>query len=183
MGYGDYLKTGFEILKLDRKAMSSAASDEEATKWGVVTVVLTYLILGLLSAFVLAAATFGLAAFAGPILLVAYPIMGLVGLFIGSGVVYLVAKLFGAQGTYMGLVRPFGLASMINVLSFIPVVNFLVGIWVLVVSVVTISETQRLSIGKAIGVVVVLIVLAFLLSMLLAGALLVNLLGGAALAS
>ncbi len=183
MGYVDYLKKGFEILKLDRKTISEVASDQEATKWGVVTVVLTYLILGFLFAFLLTAVTLGMGAIAGPFLLVVYPIMGLVGLFLGAGVVYLVAKLFGGQGTYMDLVRTFGLISMANVVSFIPLVNFLVGIWLLVVAVITISETQKLSVGKAVGVIVVLAVLGVLLSVLLAGAFIATLLGGAALAA
>lgn len=178
MSYVDYLKQGFEILKLDRKAISSAANDEEATKWSILTVVLTQVVVALLVTFVFAAATLGLGLVAGPVLIITMPIMALVGLFVGIGIVYLVAKLFGGQGTYMGLLRPTGLASYVTVISAIPIIGMLASIWAVVVSVVTISETQKLSIGKSIGVVVVIGVVLFLLMMILTALFAVTLLGG-----
>ena len=168
MGYIDYLKTGFEILKLNRSAISSAAKDSEATKWSILTVVLTYLVVGLIVG-LLFTTLMPLPGVTGSAIIIFYPIIGILGLFIGSGIWYLVAKLFKSEGEYMSLVRPLGLASMINVLSFIPFVSLLVSIWSLVVVVVTVSETQRLDTLKSVFVVLIPLVVLFLLSLVLGG--------------
>ena len=180
MEYFEYLKKGFEILKLNRSVISDVADDSNATKWSVLTVGLTGVVLGLLIALFasIISPLFGAAVGFGAI--VTYPIVYLVSLFVGSGVLYLVAKLFGGQGSYMGLVRAWGLASFVNVLSFIPIVNILVLVWSLVAGVVTLSETQRLSIGKAIGVYVVISVVLGILTLLLSLLFAVSLFSGLA---
>ena len=77
----------------------------------------------------------------------------------------------------------FAVDSSTHRFIFIPIVNILVLVWSLVAGVVTLSETQRLSIGKAIGVYVVISVvlgiLTLLLSLLFAASLFSGLAAGA----
>jgi|SRR3989344_1339236 len=168
MSYVDYLKSGFEILKLNRKEISNVAKDEKATGWGILTLVLTGAVVGLLATLL----TLGLGAF----LIVLYPIMMVVGLYIGAGILYLVSKIFGGNGTYMGLVRPSSVSSYISILGLIPFVGFLAGIWNIVVWVVTVSETQKLSVGKSVAVVLIPMIIIGVLAILLFAALFASLL-------
>lgn len=175
MGYVDYLKQGFEILKLNRSAMSSAAKDEEATKWGILTVILA----GVISGLILTAFTFGL----GFVSIITTPIAYLIGLFVGIAILWIVSKIFGGTGEYMGLLRPLALASMLWILSIIPVIGFLAGIWGLVVAIFAVAETQNLSIGKAVATVIIPMIIIWVIALLIVGAALFALFGASAMAA
>lgn len=163
MSYVNYLKKGFEVLKLNRKVISALSKDREATKWGVVTIILVNLTISFFLAFLITILTLGLGIFFSWIIVLVLPIVGLIGAYIGVGIFYLLAKLFGGKGTYMGLFRPLAMANMIYILSFIPLINYLLFIWYLVVSVVTISETQKISPGKAVAVILIPIIISFII--------------------
>ena len=71
----------------------------------------------------------------------------------------------------MELFRPLAIANMLYILSIVPLLNYLIGIWYIIVSIVAISETQKISIGKAVAVVLIpigiLMVLAFVTAIVL----------------
>lgn len=171
MSYLDYLQKGFEILKLNKKIISKVSKDQEATKWGLITTLLVYLIMGFILAFFITLFTLGFGILFAWIIILVMPILAIIALYLSVGVFYILAKLFGGKGTYMELFRPLALANLIYILSIIPLVNYLIGIWYIIVSVVAISETQKISTGKAVAVVLIpiaiLMVLAFVLAFFL----------------
>ena len=168
MGYFDYLKTGFEIVKLNRREISNAANDEQATRWSMLTVVLVAVVYSVLAGLIGAAvgsmfgSLFGKGAALGSAfglgIFVFQLVATLVMFFLMAGILVLVSRMFGSQGSFMNLVRPLGLAYPLNILSLVPLLGILASIWSLVVMAVTVSETQKLSIGKSIGVLVISIV-------------------------
>lgn len=163
MAYIDYLKKGFEILKLNKKVISKVSKDQEATKWGIVTTLLVYLLVSFILAFFITLFTLGFGILFAWIIILVMPILAIIALYLSVGVFYILAKLFGGKGTYMELFRPLALANMIYILSFVPMVNYLVSIWYIIVSVVAISETQKISTGKAVAVVLIPIILLIII--------------------
>lgn len=92
--------------------------------------------------------------------------------FIGTGILYLIAKAFGGTGTFLAqcytfllIGVPLGIVS--DLISLIPILGLLVafalGIYGIVLQVFAVMAVHRLSGGKATGVVLIPVGLAFLL--------------------
>lgn len=149
------------IVTLDVSAYTEVAEDEAATGPAFLVAMATALLSGLGTAFTTDG--FGIGSALGAALIGA-PI----GLLIGSGIFFLIGKLFGGQGEYIGLLRAFGHASAPQALGIIPVIgSFVGGIWSIVCFVIAVREIHKISTGLAVVVVlipaVVLVGLLFLL--------------------
>lgn len=90
-----------------------------------------------------------------------------IGLAIGAGILFVISRLFKAQGGYIQLFRSLGYAYAPTALGIIPVVGGLVGgIWSVILAIRAVKETQSVSQGAAIAIVLIpvaiLVILAFL---------------------
>jgi hypothetical protein len=160
MSYGEYLKTAFQIIKLDRQAIARVSKDSKATKWGIITVILA----GLISGILVTLFTLG---FGAPALL-AFPLLFFISIFVSTAILFIISKLFGSKGTYIGLFRPLSLGSLLNAVIMIPLIGSIASIWSIVITIVSVSETQKLSTGKATAVVLIPIILAIIIAFILA---------------
>ncbi len=148
------------ILKLDVEAIREAAGDEELTASAVIVVAIAGV----------ASAIGTLHIFPG---ILTNPIMTVVGSFIGVGILFLLAKLFGGTGNFLSYYRPLGLAYALQWVAVIPVAGsflaMITGIWMTVVAIVVTREVHGFSTGKAALVVLIPVILLMILVMMLVG--------------
>jgi len=154
MSFGDYLKKGWEVVKLNQKAIEELAQDDKAfgPAIGVVAISGVCMAIGMLQ----------------PLGIIYMPIVRVIGFFIFAGIVHFVAKsFFGGQGEFKQFAAPVGCATLITWVSVIPLVGIplgvLAGLWVLVPAVLTLEKTYGLERGKAIITVAIPVVLALIL--------------------
>jgi len=154
MGFGDYVKRGIEIVKLDSSAVMHASRDANAFSMGL----LVLLIAGIASA-IGQLNLFGI---------IINPIGTIIGAFVWVGILHIFALLFGGRASYSELFRPLALAMVLNWITVIPLLGvflgFLAGVWQIVVSVVAVENVYRLSRGKAIAVVLIPLAMLFILA-------------------
>lgn len=179
MGFVDYVKQGWEIVKLNERAMSRVASDADATKMGLLFLVIAGI-----------ASTIGTLTILAILPVIVTPIITIIAYAIIIGVFHILAKLFGGNGQYTGLFRVLSVGSVLSWIAVVPVIGaFLVGIaglWSIVVSVVAVRTVHKVSTGKAVAVVLIPIIIIAILAAIIAAALiaaLAGLFGGAALLS
>jgi len=169
----EYLKSALKIIKLDRKTISEISSDKNATKFAVLVLIITSFfssLIGLLlfpDSYKIVADTFPFISIIDSWFnLIISPILSLVFLFVWAVILNLFGKWLGSHGSYMGLFRIFGFTSILSIFSRIPIINFLVSIWFIVIIVVTISENYKLTTGKAFLVYIMPIVMLTVLFIL-----------------
>jgi hypothetical protein len=165
MSFGDYLKKGWEVVKLNAQAIQDLAQDEKAfgPAIGIVAISGVCWAIGTIQ----------------PFGIIYLPILRLIGFFIFTGIVYFVATTFlGGSGGFKALFSTVGCAALITWVAIIPpppmslMLGILAGIWLLVVSVVTVQKVYGLDLGKAIiavaAPIVILIILALIFGLILA---------------
>jgi hypothetical protein len=108
-------------------------------------------------------------------------VLSVVGLFIGAGILFLISRLFKGQGEYINLFRGLGFASAPQVLGIIPVIGALVGgIWSIVLAIRAVKETQQVTDGAAIAIVLIPVAVLVVLGVIFGSILALSMLGGAA---
>lgn len=159
-GLGDVFKNALEVVKLKDDAIGKVAKDESATGMTVVLVAVVSLVVAVIgyfmSMFVLGAlgSAFGLpglgaAAGMGIIQVVFAPIGAIIGLFIMTGIFFLSCLVLGGKGKYMEMFRPLGHAYVLQLISWIPIVSFVVAIWNIVVMVKVFKVVHQFTTGRA----------------------------------
>ena len=79
-----------------------------------------------------------------------------VGLAIGTGILWLIGKLFSGKAEFMQMFRPLGYAYAPSALSIVPFIGGLVGgIWSLVCAVIAVRESEEVSTGSAVAIVLI----------------------------
>ena len=125
-------------------------------------------------------------------------VLGPLGLLIGAGIIYLVARMLGGQGPFSGLFSTLAYAAVptllvapitvvLNLLgpalaALSGLLGFAVGIWTIVLYVIAIQESMALTTGRAIAALLIPLVVVVLLICLVAvviGVLIASALGGA----
>jgi hypothetical protein len=92
-----------------------------------------------------------------------------VGLAIGAGILWLVSRLFGATGSFESLFRSLGFAAAPSALGIIPFLGGLVGgIWSLILAIRAVKETQSVSDGAAIAIVLIPAAIVFVIGLVVA---------------
>lgn len=163
MQFSEALRSGIEIVKLNRTAIRQTADDPRA-----------------FSPAVLITALVGIAMWLSPPLrihgIVTGPLWALACLFAGAAVLHFMAVLLGGHGQYMGLLRALGVGRVLGWARLIPVVGTIVDLWSLVIAVVALEELYGLDRTMAIlavvipaAVMLVLGLLAFLFGLMAAG--------------
>jgi len=91
-------------------------------------------------------------------------IFGAIFSFIGAGILHLIAQqFFEGKGAYEGVYRTVAYAGVVNLLTWIPVVGFLAGLYGLYLQIVGLEKVHKITAGQA--VVTVLIAFAIYLIM------------------
>jgi|FLYL01.1.fsa_nt_gi hypothetical protein len=109
---------------------------------------------------------------------------GAIGLFIWTGIVFLVGRLFKGQADYMQLLRGIGFSAAPYALAIVPVIGGLVGVvYSLIIQIRAVREINRVSDGAAAATVLIPFAVIFLLVLLVAFTLIAALIGLADAAS
>lgn len=159
MSFGDYLKRGWEVIKLNAEAIQELADDEKAfgPAVGIVAISGVCWAIGALQ----------------PLGIIYGPILRLVGFFLFTGIVHFVATTFlGGSGEFRSFFSPIGCATLITWISVIPLLGvplgFLAGLWLLVPSVLAVEKLYGLDRGRAIIAVITPIVIFLILAAIFA---------------
>jgi hypothetical protein len=100
-----------------------------------------------------------------PVILILAPIS----LIINSGILYIIAKLFGGKGDFELQTFRFGYFGYpIVIINSIPIINIFAALWALLISFFIIKETHKVSDLRAIAVILVPIVIAIIIGIIIA---------------
>lgn len=157
--FGEYFKSALNIIKLDRRSILEISEDENATKLAIVIALILAFISSLLLLLIYKDMYFGIAQFLPKISLwynlIIVPIFSLMMLFLWTGILHLASKIFRSSGNYIGLFRVFGFASLLSIFTWIPLLGVIISLWSFVITVVSISEVEKLTTGKAFFVLLI----------------------------
>jgi hypothetical protein len=160
MSFADYLKKGWEVVKLNGQAIQELADDKKAFGPAIGIVAIS-------------GACWAIGAF--QFLGIIYgPIIRVIGFFIFTGIVHVVAGvLFGGKGEFKQFFSPIGCATLITWIAIIPVIGpfffgWLAGLWLLVPSVLAVERIYGLDRAKAIISVLAPVVLGLIVFGILA---------------
>jgi hypothetical protein len=149
MRFVESLKEGLELIKLNREAYPRVAGNPAAFSWALLITALAGVAGGL------SPGSIGSAGFLW------MPVVAVIGLFVGSAIIHVLAGLFGGKGDLTGLIRILGLSNLLGWAGIIPFVGWLVSLWIYAVLFVSLREHYKLDALKA--VIVMLIPLAVLM--------------------
>lgn len=138
------------VLKLDDPAFGEIANDDRATTQAIAITALAAVIGNLTSeGNFLANILIGI-------------IVAPIGLYIWTGIIYLVGKMFGGQGTYSQLLRPIGYSGAPFALGIVPVIGGLAGlVYSAIIQVRAVTQVNQVSQGAAIATVLIPMAILF----------------------
>jgi hypothetical protein len=165
------------VLKLEAGVFQEIGADPAATVQAIIVVVVASLIGGL--GVLIGPGDFGFGSW------ILSGLFSVVGLAVGAGILYLLSRMFKAQGDYMSLFRSLGYASAPQALSIIPIIGGIVGvIWSIILAIRAVKETQNVGDGTAVAIVLIPAAIVFVIVLILVLAVGMAILGlGAAAAS
>lgn len=165
------------VLKLEAGVFQEIGADPAATVQAIIVVVVASLIGGL--GVLIGPGDFGFGSW------LLSGLFSVVGLAVGAGILYLLSRMFKAQGDYMSLFRSLGYASAPQALSIIPIIGGIVGvIWSIILAIRAVKETQNVGDGTAVAIVLIPAAIVFVIVLILVLAVGMAILGlGAAAAS
>lgn len=130
-------------LQLQPAVYQEIAADEAATGQAVAVAAVAGLIGNLT----------GSGSFLGRV--IAGAVGAVIGLFIWTGIIFLIGKLFQGQGTYIQLLRGLGYSSAPFALGIIPFLGFLGFIYAIIMQIRAVREINRVSDGAAVATVLI----------------------------
>ncbi|MBA1342595.1 MAG: hypothetical protein C5S52_03250 [ANME-2 cluster archaeon] len=113
-------------------------------------------------------------------MIVAMPIIGIIGLFISGAILYICFKIVGGSGSYEGTVRMLSYISAVNAVAWIPILGWIVALYAIYLKIVGGTFVHDITtLRSVIAVFIPLIVVAIILALLIAtvGVALLNALG------
>lgn len=158
MNFKEYLKKGIEIVKLNRDAADEVAAQEDAFGMAMLFFAIGGLAAGLGS--VMASLGFGF------FMIILFPVMHVIGSFIWTGILFLLARLFGGTGTYKAHYSALGIGSIPGWAQVVPVLGGIVALWNIPVAVIVTERIHRISTGKAVAVVLIPMVFFIILALI-----------------
>jgi len=158
-------------VKLDPTIYKEVSADETKTSEAMIVVAIAAAIGGLGPIF--SSVDFKFGTWIGSILLA--PTLGLA---IGTGILWLIGKLFSGKAAFMEMFRPLGYAYAPQALGIIPIIGGFVGsIWSIVCGVIAVRESEEVSTGSAVAIVLIPVVIFGVLGLLLLAALFATIFG------
>ncbi len=161
MDFGKIIEKALLILQLKEDTIKEVSKDSMYFGWGILIVAIAGL----------AGAIGRFKFFPG---IITGPIISVIGIFIGVGILWIIAKIFGGKGEYMDYLRPLAMASILQWVSVIPLLGAflgaLAGIWQIVVAVKITEIVHELDLPRAIAVVLIPIVIVFFLTLIFGAA-------------
>src|SRR5512135_3541511 len=154
MTFKGYLSQGIELVKLNRDTAEAVANDQGAFGWAV----LFFAIGGLAGGLGGALTSMGV----GSIMILAGPVMHVIGSFISTAILFVLARMMGGKGSFTGYYSALGIGSMPAWAQIVPVLGWLVSLWTIPVAVVVTERVHGISTGKAVFVVLLPIILVTL---------------------
>ena len=147
------------VVKFDKGIFKEIRDDKNAMPGAVVVLLLASIIGSIWSIL----ASFGLA-------LIGVVIFTPIGWFIGTGILHIIAKLFGGKSTFEGYLKVTAYAEAPTALGVIPLIGtFVGGIWSLIILIAATRDAHELSTGKAVLVVLIpAIIVAIIIILLIA---------------
>ena len=133
------------ILKLDGATIKQTAQDSDSFAMALIIPILAGIAMAIGSL--------------NPFGIIILPVFIIIGLFIGTAILWVTAMLLGGKAGFMELLKPLGHSEMLNWITVIPIlgpmISPLLGIYMLVVGIATIKHVYNFSWGKAIAVVAI----------------------------
>jgi hypothetical protein len=127
----------------------------------------------------LAAALSGLGAIFGPAdfkfigWIIGAVVAATIGLAIGTGILWLIGKLFSGKAQFIEMFRPLGYAYAPQALGIIPWIGGIVGgIWSMVCAVFAVRESEEVSTGSAVAIVLIPLLIGLVILAVFAAAIL-----------
>lgn len=149
-------------VKREEGVYAEIGADSAATVQAIVVVGIASLISGL-------SAIFTSARFSFFGWIIGAALAATVGLAVGAGILWLVSRLFGASGSFESLFRSLGFAAAPSALGIIPFIGGLVGgIWSLILAIRAVKETQSVSDGAAVAIVLIPAAVVFVIGLVVA---------------
>ena len=103
------------------------------------------------------------------VIIVMIIVSGVIGIFIGGAWLHLWVWLFGGRKGYRETIKAIAYGSTPSyLLGWIPFINFITGIWALILLILGIKELQEISTGKAVSAIMVAIVIPLAITVILA---------------
>jgi hypothetical protein len=99
--------------------------------------------------------------------LIMTPIFGIISLFIEALILYVIYRLLGGSGTYEGTVRFISYATAVLLLSWIPFIGWIVGLYGIYLYIVGGMHVHDVGMGRSILAVILPTILVFLLVILM----------------
>lgn len=158
MTFKEYFSKGIEIVKLNRDAADEVAAQEDAFGMAMLFFAIGGLAAGLGS--VMVSLGFGF------FMLIFFPVMHVVGSFIWTGILFLLARLFGGTGTFKAHYSALGIGSLPGWAQIVPVLGGIVALWNIPVSVIVTERIHKISTGKAVAVVLIPMVFIIILALI-----------------
>jgi hypothetical protein len=105
----------------------------------------------------------------GVLAIIIVPIIVTISLFLGALLLQLCSKILGGTGTYEAMMRVMAYAYIVNILSWIhPGVSILGALYGMVLTVLGIRETHKLTTLRAIIAILIVIAIVFILALVMA---------------
>ena len=92
------------------------------------------------------------------VILIGFPVLLLLSwafMFVSAGVLHVFAMVFGSKEKYTESVKIVSYSTTPNLLAFIPFINYIVGVYSIVLQVMGTHKRHKLSIGKSVAVVLI----------------------------
>jgi hypothetical protein len=90
--------------------------------------------------------------------------------FIGAGILHLIAQqFFEGKGTYEGVYRTVAYAGVVNLLTWIPVVGFLAGLYGLYLQIVGLENVHKITAGQAVVTVLIAFAIYIIFGLVVGG--------------
>ena len=100
-------------------------------------------------------------------MIVAMPILGIIGLFISGAILYICFKIVGGSGGYEGTVRIVSYASAVNAVSWIPIIGQIIGLYAIYLGIVGGTFVHNITtMRSAIAIFIPLIVIGIIVALL-----------------
>lgn len=138
--------------------MPTSGGYEEPLKFAVINYVIYGIGITLIS--------LGVAFFA----IVGMPILGIIGLFIGGLILLICFKIVGGSGSYEGTVRILSYTSAVYAVSWIPIIGWIVGLYVIYLAIVGGTFVHNLTMMRSAIAVFIPIILVAIIGILVAAA-------------